>query len=412
MDEAGNDFTTEFPSIQVDTRTPGARFVLNRTAFSPNDDGIADVLDVAIEVDDTQGLMNWDLEIVSVGQKDGTQKTQLRTADSPSAPPSTFQFDGKRNGTTFADGAYRIELALEYENGWKTVKASDEFIIDTRPPYAKASCSRSYFNPRGTASQSSITISQEGTQERLWTAEIRDAQGKIFRRWEFNDAAPSEIVWDGHSIEGAPVPDGIYTYRLLCVDEAGNSFASEPIAIGIETSPKQASILADIMAISPNGDDIQDVMTFTINAAALEYMQSWRFAILAGNEAVREWTGTGKALQSIIWDGTSTVHLPVPDGSYTAVFSANYVNGDVIEAHSGSILVDRVAPQAKVELGRMIFSPNGDGVNDTLPIEQESVPGDVWEGSIVDNAGKVVRNWKWEGVVRSFEWDGSDGRGM
>ena len=414
VDIAGNEFKISYGPIVVDTRTPSASFVFNREVFSPNDDGVADILDVNLKIDSIDGLLNWKLNVSSEGASD-TEKTirriTLLEGNKSSPPPTDFQFDGKGEGTLLKEGTYHFELSLEYENGWKTKKLSPEFVIDITAPKAQVSRSREFFNPRGEARQSQVIISQIGSKETLWTGELRDSQGVLRCKWEFRDSQPSEILWDGRTAEGALLPDGIYAYRLFCIDLAGNSFASEPILIGIDTTVKQSSISADTMAISPNGDGIQDKMTLSTSATAIESVQGWQLAILAGQEKVMEWKGSGNVLRTIVWEGTSSARLSVPDGNYTAIFRAEYPNGDSTEASLGPLIVDRIAPQATVSLSRSIFSPNGDGINDTLPIEQRSVPGDRWEGSIVDLAGRTVSVWTWENEVRSFEWDGRDNAG-
>ncbi|HQJ21940.1 MAG TPA: FlgD immunoglobulin-like domain containing protein [Rectinema sp.] len=416
VDVAGNEFKVGFEPVVVDTRTPSAFFVLNREAFSPNDDGIADILGVKLKIDSIDGLLDWKLYVSSAlngsvnAEKTGRQIALLQ-GDGTNSPPTDFQFDGKGEGALLKEGTYRFELFLEYENGWKTTKLSPEFVIDITAPRAQISRSREFFNPRGETKQSQVIISQIGSREALWIGELRDNQGVLRCKWESKDSQPSEILWDGRTAEGALLPDGIYSYRLFCIDLAGNSFASEPILIGIDTVVKQSSLSADTMAISPNGDGIQDKMTLSISATAMESVQDWQLAILAGQERVMEWKGTGKVPQTIIWEGISLTRLPVPDGSYAAIFRAEYPNGDSTEASLGPLIVDRIAPQATVSLSRLIFSPNGDGINDTMRIEQDSVGKDRWQGSILDLAGKAVCTWSWEEAVRSFEWDGRDSAG-
>ena len=126
---------------------------------------------------------------------------------------------------------------------------------------------------------------------------------------------------------------------------------------------------------------------------------------------MRSWTGGADLSREYRWNGTNDAGTAVPDGDYSVSLEVLYLNDAFVKAGPIAVLVDRIAPQATVSLSRSIFSPNGDGINDTLPIEQDSVPGDRWQGSIVDLAGKTVCVWTWENVVRSFEWDGRDRAG-
>ncbi len=418
-DVAGNEFHTSYTPVVVDTRTPGASFALNREAFSPNDDGVADIIGLNINMESKEGLQTWKLDVVGGANGQAPQRTaqqgasrfSLLSGDGTNPPPGTLQFDGRSQGAALQEGSYHFELALEYENGWSTSQSSQDFVIDTSAPTAQVSRSREFFNPRGSAQQSQVIISQLGSRENLWTGELRDAQGTLRRKWEFKDSQPAEIIWDGRTADGALLADGIYSYRLLCVDPAGNSFASEQLKIGIDTASKQSSLSANYMAISPNGDGIQDEMSLAIAVTAPESVQAWRLTILAGQESVMEWKGTGNVPKSISWNGTSLARLSVPDGRYTAALHAEYPNGDSTEVNLGPLVVDRVAPKAEAKVGGTIFSPNDDGINDSLPIQQTSVAGDTWRGTILDSAGKELRSWTWEGTVQSFEWDGRDSAG-
>ncbi len=410
-DIAGNEFHTSFSPIVVDTRAPSVSMAVNRDAFSPNDDGIADILNVAIKFESVEGLMNWKLEVVGSSGTKAISSDMLLSGDGTNLPPSALQFDGKVGGKLLSEGTYHFELSYEFENGYQKTQSSSSFVIDITAPAAQVSCSRAFFNPRGDAQQSQVIISQLGSNEVLWTGELRNAQGTMRRKWEFRNTTPPEIIWDGRTTDGALLPDGLYSYRLICVDKAGNSFASTPVSIGIDTLVKQATISADFMAISPNADGVQDTMTVALHVTAPETVSDWRLAILSGQETVMEWKGNGNLPASIVWDGSSLTKLPVPDGSYNATFSAQYPNGDAVVANLGPLVVDRQAPKADVKLASSIFSPNGDGVNDTLEVTQSSVPGDTWRGAMIDASGKSVRTWDWQGSVESFAWDGRDDAG-
>ncbi|MCX8014293.1 MAG: hypothetical protein N3A02_08405, partial [Rectinema sp.] len=414
-DAAGNSFSAQSEPVTVDTRRPQAQLALARDAFSPNDDGIADYLEMRISVDDTRGLSKWKLEAMRDTKENAGAQAILLQGDGSSLPPPLWRFDGKSSTGPLAEGTYRFMLSYEYTHGWSGVVISQEFSIDTTPPRAQVERSLEHFNPRGRDDQKTLRVRQSGTTETLWVGELRDRNGRVRRKWEFHDSPPSDIEWDGRASDGALLEDGIYTYRLMCVDAAGNSFASPALPIHIDTLVKQSSLAVDNQAFSPNGDGVRDQVEFRISATASERVKEWNLSIRpAGMDSaspLTEWGGSSPVSSIIRWDGTTAAGLAVPDGVYRVSFRAVYPNGDNTESTLPSIIVDRQAPRAEVTIGRAMFSPNGDGINDTLPIVQKSVPGDDWIGEVVDEAGRRVRRWIWSGTIAAFEWDGRDDAG-
>jgi hypothetical protein len=74
--------------------------------------------------------------------------------------------------------------------------------------------------------------------------------------------------------------------------------------------------------------------------------------------------------------------------------------------------VDTVVPKAQVSASYTLFSPNGDGKKDTLPINVTTEGDDTWEAAITDSKGTVIQSWTWTGKApASLAWDGSDSAG-
>ncbi|MEJ5184977.1 MAG: FlgD immunoglobulin-like domain containing protein, partial [Rectinemataceae bacterium] len=146
VDGAGNAFRTEYKPIMVDTSRPQARLALNREAFSPNDDGVADVIELRVDLDMKGGIRQWRLDL---SDATGRAIGSLGAGGTGSVPPSLLKLDGMLGATRLAEGKYRCTLELEYDNGWKTRAASPEFILDITPPNAEVLASREVFNPKG-----------------------------------------------------------------------------------------------------------------------------------------------------------------------------------------------------------------------------------------------------------------------
>lgn len=81
----------------------------------------------------------------------------------------------------------------------------------------------------------------------------------------------------------------------------------------------------------------------------------------------------------------------MPDGYYSAYLALEYANGDIFNFEPIQILVDTVPPKISISADPLLFSPNGDGIKDTVTITQESEPGDDWSGRIRSASGATVQ---------------------
>ena len=61
---------------------------------------------------------------------------------------------------------------------------------------------------------------------------IKDEQGRLVRRLEMGarSGGAHEIAWDGLDAEGAPVPDGTYTFEVRAEDDQGEPVVSSTFA--------------------------------------------------------------------------------------------------------------------------------------------------------------------------------------
>jgi flagellar hook assembly protein FlgD len=88
-----------------------------------------------------------------------------------------------------------------------------------------------------------------------------------------------------------------------------------------------------------------------------------------------------------------------------------YTAGNQPKAASRPFTLDTVAPAAEISVPYTIFSPNGDGRKDSLPISVKTEGDDSWEAVITDSAGRAVRTWTWKGETSALNWDGLDEAG-
>jgi flagellar hook assembly protein FlgD/outer membrane protein OmpA-like peptidoglycan-associated protein len=187
--------------------------------------------------------------------------------------------------------------------------------------------------------------------------------------------------------------------------------------------------------ISPNFDGVKDDMVLPLGITDERYVKGYRFVVTdSSGTAVRTilnkedrpenrdfknilsrlaYLKTGITIPSTIrWDGTSDAGGVVPDGTYRYHVEAWDDNNNLGKSPEGTVVVDTVAPSVTSSAAYLIFSPDGDGNKDTLPIQQAGSSEDTWVGTFRDIEGNAVRTYTWQGSAPpSFEWDGKEDGG-
>lgn len=407
-DRAGNTGSAKVENIIVNTQQPPVGVAIDMAAFSPNGDGVRDVLSLLPNVPVRTGLASWKLSVLDA---DGKERWST-SGSTPDSLATRYQFDGKDSaGTALPEGSYRTRLAVTYVNGHGPVAYSPSFVIDITAPKASVAVDRVAFNPLGDAN-TKITITQTGSEEDRWTGEMVNASGGIVKTWTFLGTPDKTVQWDGSDDAGKVVADGSYTYRLSATDRAGNATRVSGAAVLVDTEKKAVRLALDRRAFSPNGDGVADTVTMSPESQSASRILSWKLSVLGDADAtVRTFTGTGALPAKLSWDGKKDDGTKAPDGVYRAALEVRYVTNEVEAARSVELVLDTVAPSIKLSAEDTLFSPDADGRKDVVKILQESVPGDNWDGSILDASGKVVRSWSWKGTVASINWDGSDAQG-
>jgi len=407
-DRAGNAGSAKIENIIVNTQQPPVGVSIDQAAFSPNGDGVKDVLTLTPNVPVRGGMSSWSLSVLNAA---GAERWSVSGTGAESLA-ARYPFAGKdASGAVLPEGTYRTRLSVSYVNGHRPVAFSPSFIVDTTAPKAGVSVDRTAFNPLGDAAVA-IVIEQTGSEEERWTGEMRNAAGLTVKTWTFIGAPDPTVAWDGSDDAGKVVPDGLYTYRLSATDKAGNAGSATGPAVSVDTQNKAVRLSLDKRAFSPNGDGAADIVTMLPESQSATPIQSWTLSVLDGSEAkVRGFAGTGTLPAKLVWDGKADGGARAADGIYHATLEVRYVTSEIENARSVEMALDTTAPSITVSAAHTLFSPDGDGRKDSVDVTQDSTPGDTWEGRVTDAAGRVYRSWTWKDKAASFSWDGSDTEG-
>ena len=171
--------------------------------------------------------------------------------------------------------------------------------------------------------------------------------------------------------------------------------------------PKIYSPTIGNVAISPNGDGVQDKTTvaFTISEAA-----DWAISIRdAGGALVRRATGNGTSA-SLTWAGKNDQGELLPEGTYSLTATATSAHGEARPA-TADIRLDLTPPTfARAAVAPAAFNPAVDSANDHSTLTFAPSENGTARVSILNGGGKVARRLTgWTSVAarsRTVSWDG------
>lgn len=396
--------------------------------FAPNNNGVNDYFDLGIAISDERYVMGYLLRIEDtngnvvreIRNRDPrpqernfrTFTEQLLSARAGVEIPETLRWDGTTNaGGRAPDGEYLLYLGATDDNDNYTEQGPKLVTVDTTPPAVEierpASEDRRFVLSDDGLSYE-FTVEQTGSVEDRWVAEFVDDSNEVVRSYLFEGEAPSGITWDALDGDGRLVPDGIYRYRIQSTDRAGNSTSEELNNILLNTTPTPITASINTGYFSPNNNGRNDEVRISLSVPIRASLRSWELQVLNANgSTVRSWDGQTEVPISIEFDGRTESGSILPEGAYTAQFSAYYQNGHRPESVTPEFVLDLTAPSATLQVETPVFSPDGDGVLDTALFFQESSAEPQWTGVLRDDAGERVREFRWrERAPFRFEWDG------
>lgn len=423
---------------KTDTSAPVIRVNYAETVYiSPNSDGVQDTLEIPLSIEDERYVTAWacDIEnengelVRTIANKEmlpqlsgGSFWKLLTRVKSGVEVPETLRWDGMLDsGSVAPDGTYYFTITASDDN--KNTAKTERYavVVDNTPPRITitppSGQNALIFSPDGDGNKDTFPIRQTGSVEDKWTASITGLGNTAVRAVDTLKAAPSDFAWDGKNNAGEFVPDGIYTYRISAVDRAGNSASRSISNIIVDTIKPSVGISISARAFSPNGDGIKDSITLSPAIPVQTGLQDWKVEVQNAS-GTTVYTVSNTQIAPIDFEGKDAQGSVLPEGDYTAVLSARYVNGYAPTETSPVFTLNITAPTATVKSSTSIFSPDGDGKLDTVTFTQQLFGGDSWTAEIyaLDAAGnlsgKPIRNFAvTKDNATSFAWDGRNNSG-
>jgi flagellar hook assembly protein FlgD/outer membrane protein OmpA-like peptidoglycan-associated protein len=418
----------------VDREPPVVTLGDTEKYISPNLDGTQDDLSFSLNIEDERYIMGYRL---IVSDEAGNIIREIRNKDiRPENEgikrvidrlvyvkkgidiPDSLRWDGRKDdGTLAADGAYRFAVEAWDDNGNILLTDPVNVVIDNTAPVVSLGTPKQQdliFSPNNDGNKDTLPVIQQGSAEDLWEGSVEDANGQVVAQFKWENQAPGAFQWDGKNLNGILVPDGVYTYKISAVDRAGNKVSSQVGNIIVNTEATPIKVGIDKSIFSPNQDNKLDTVTINLDVPVVSGIETWNLRIInTGKKVIHTYSGTDDLPSALIYDGRDSSGDIIDEGTYKAILEIMYVNGNNPVAESPEFSVDLTPPYAEVAAELSIFSPNGDGNRDVLPIFQESSDETIWYGIIESEAGVTVKEYSWQGKADArIVWDGlsSEGR--
>lgn len=405
------------PNVMLDVTSPKAKIASKSGTFSPDGDGNLDTLEILQEIAPDYGspIENWKGKIV-----DSSGKT-VREFDFGANPPSSVEWNGLRDDNTIAsDGNYNYVLsASDLAGNSAEIRLEKAVALDTSKTEILLAASPAAFNPKSSSMfvASSVTISpvvKGGSAVSDFSLEIKNSDGKSV--WsQSGNSLPQVFKWDGKSSDGNVCADGNYTAYLSTKSANGAEASAKSQSFEIDTVAPSVKLSPEYVLFSPDDDGRKDELPVSVESSEED---KWVATITDDkNQTVWSKVYSGKIPEKFEWNGTDNSGNKVPDGNYTAAFSAADKAGNFGTAEVADIKVDNRETKAYLTADLRAFSPNGDGFLETQKFNvklslNEGI--ESWNFEIVSPEEKVVRTWSGkngEVLPSEFEWNGLDEEG-
>jgi flagellar hook assembly protein FlgD/outer membrane protein OmpA-like peptidoglycan-associated protein len=224
VDPAGNEFAVKSEVFTLDAKETPIALRVEASGFSPNGDGVKDLISFGVNLPIAQGVVEW---ILSFEDEKGIEVKRYSGSDVP-ADFASAQWDGRTDqGSLAADGLYRARLRVRYEKGNIAMAESSRFALDITPPSGSISLTPLPFSPDGDGQNDKLSIRiipREANSISDWEMTIRDREGNMVTRFSALGAPVDPIEWNGLSSSGELVLSAEdYPVEAIVRDQYGNA---------------------------------------------------------------------------------------------------------------------------------------------------------------------------------------------
>ena len=305
--------------------------------------------------------------------------------------------------------------------------------LDKTPPKIKASSLSTIFSPNNDGVMETLPIIHDKAPraEDNWEAQFIDSEGRPVKTYQWKGyQIPSKVFWNGNGDDGKPVPEGLYTYKIVGKDPAGNKTERLIEQISLVRSVDAVDLNLSLGGLSPNKDKIADTIFIKPVISSRRGMVEWKISITEdppkgandSQKILKQFSGESRLPNLIEWDGRSEDRKVLDNGKYYLQLDVRYRSGNHPYSLPKEVLIDTEPPELSVDHSEDIFSPDGDGEHEEqvfeLKVEDDSSISrytlNIYESTYEKKKKKNILFKSFKGgsqYPREIIWDGKGKKG-
>ncbi|MDH2466491.1 Ig-like domain-containing protein [Acinetobacter baumannii] len=331
-DAAGNTSETAVQKVVVDTTAPQAGELT-----------LSDLSDTGISVTD-QITQDKNFNLKLEGQESGSRVTYLVSTDEG----KTWQ-DTTIAQKDLTDGVYQYKAVVTDAAGNTSETAVQKVVVDTTTPHS-GELTLSDLNDTG------VSVTDQITQDKNFNLKLEGQE--TGSRVTYLVSTDEGKTWQETTVVQKDLADGIYQYKAVVTDAAGNTSETAVQKVVVDTTTPQAGELT-LSDLNDTGVSATDQIT-----------QDKNFNLkLEGQETGSRVTYLVSTDEGKTWQETTIAQKDLADGVYKYKAVVTDAAGNTSETAVQKVVVDTTAPQA----GKLTLSDlNDTGVSATDQITQDN----------------------------------------
>ncbi len=409
----------EFKTVSLDYTQGETHYV------SPNFDGINDEFVFSTDAYRNEKLYGWKL-VISDGRSVIQQviKNRITQEEEEVVLPEKIQWNMVNTGGAIVpDGNYVYEFFTSGRRSEDFLREKGIIVVDTLPPMLDVDVPEKTFSPNGDGVKDIIQFPVKAEAGAEWSCTIATPEEIIVKTIEWDRKMPDAVEWDGTGENGTVLPEGVYDITIRGRDDAGNVTRKTIRGVTIDIRERQAAVDIDNPVFSPNGDGQVDTVTFMPVLSDWSRIDTWDLIVQTDKgDTARRFRGRRYLPRKIVWDGKPKGDIAarypdgLPSGYYTYFLKVIYRSGVNTYAFKKELILDNDPPVIDVSVSPELFSPDGDGRDDTLVIKPsiKDLTGiQYWKAGIYTADGMLFKEFHGTGMpAGQMYWDGISDTGI